>query len=152
VLSGYGNVTWGAARKIAELGGKAVTLSGTDGYVHDPDGVVTKEKIDFLYDMRVSGRRGALKAYADKFGVPFYPGEKPWGVKADVIMPCATQNEVNLEWAKKIAANGVKYYIEVSNMPTTNDALAYLMARPGVIVAAPRRRSTPAAWRCRASR
>ncbi len=125
-LSGFGNVCWGAAKKIAELGGKPITLSGPDGYVLDEDGIVTEEKIAYLRKMRASGRDKA-KDYADHFNVPFFPGEKPWGVKADIIMPCATQNEVRLEDAKKIIANGIKYYIEVSNMPTTNEALALLM-------------------------
>ena len=85
-------------------------------------------------EMRNSGRN-RVKDYADKFGVPFYPGEKPWGVKVDVIMPAAMQNDVRMESAEKIVANGVKYYIEVANMPTTNDALYYLMEQPGMIVA-----------------
>ncbi len=133
-LSGFGNVAWGAAKKIAELGGKAVTLSGPDGYIYDPDGIVTGEKIDYLLTMRNSGR-DKVQDYADKFGCAFYAREKPWGVKADVVMPCATQNDVNLEEAQKIAGNGVKYYIEVANMPTTNDALVYLMEQKNMIVA-----------------
>ena len=133
LLSGFGNVAWGAAKKLAELGGKAVTLSGPDGYIYDEAGIVTPEKIDYLLEMRASGR-DRVKDYADKFGVPFFAGEKPWGVKADVAMPCATQNEVGLEEAKQLLQNGVKYYIEVSNMPTTNEALELLM-KSGVIVA-----------------
>ena len=132
-ISGFGNVAWGTVRKINELGGKVVTISGPDGYVYDKDGVSTKEKEDYLLEMRASCRN-RVQDYADKFGVPFFPGEKPWGVKADVIMPCATQNEVGMEEAKKIVANGVKYYVEVSNMPTTNEAVAYLMQN-GVVVA-----------------
>lgn len=124
-LSGFGNVAWGAAKKIAELGGKAVTISGPDGYVYDPDGVVTEEKINYMLEMRASGR-DKVQDYADKFGVEFHAGEKPWGVKVDVAMPCATQNEIGMKEAEQIAANGVPYYIEVANMPTTNDALAYL--------------------------
>ena len=133
-LSGFGNVAWGAAKKIAELGGKAVTLSGPDGYIYDPDGIVTDEKIDFLLEMRSSGR-DKVQDYADKFGCQFFPGEKPWGQKVDIVMPCATQNDVNMDEAKKIVANGVKYYIEVANMPTTNDALQFLLADPNTIVA-----------------
>jgi len=133
-LSGFGNVAWGAAKKIAELGGKAVTLSGPDGYIYDPDGIVTEEKIDYLLEMRASGR-DKVQDYADKFGCQFFPGQKPWGQKVDVVMPCATQNDVNMDEAKKIVANGVKYYIEVANMPTTNDALRYLLAEENVIVA-----------------
>ena len=132
--AGFGNVTWGICKKATELGAKVVTLSGPDGYIYDPDGVCTKEKIDYIVEMRASGRN-KVQDYADKFGVAFYPGEKPWGVKADVIMPSAMQNDVHMEQAKQIAANGVKYYIEVANMPTTNDALKFLMEQPGMIVA-----------------
>ena len=131
--AGFGNVTWGICRKATELGAKVVTLSGPDGYVYDPDGVATEEKIAYLVEMRSSGRN-RVQDYAEKFGVEFFPGEKPWGVKADVIMPSAMQNDVHLESAKKIAQAGVKYYIEVANMPTTNDALKYLMDC-GLIVA-----------------
>ncbi len=131
-VSGFGNVAWGAVLKINDLGGKVLTISGPDGYVYDKDGI-TKEKAAYMLEMRASGR-DKVQDYADKFGAEFYAGEKPWGVKADVIMPCATQNEVRLEDAKKIVANGVKYYIEVSNMPTTNEALEYLQAN-GVVTA-----------------
>ena len=124
-ISGFGNVAWGAAKKIAALGGKAVTLSVPDGYIYDADGIVTDEKIDYLLEMRDS-RRDRVQDYADRFGVPFFPGEKPWGVKVDIAMPCATQNEVGMKEAQQLVANGVKYYIEVSNMPTTNEALDYL--------------------------
>ena len=134
VVSGFGNVAWGACKKIAELGGKAITLSGPDGYILDEQGITTPEKIDFLLEMRNSGH-DKVQDYADKFGVPFFPGQKPWGVKGDVILPCATQNDVDLEQAKKIVANGVKYYIEVANMPTTNEALSYLMSQENMIVA-----------------
>lgn len=132
-LSGFGNVCWGAVLKITELGGKVVTISGPDGYIYDKDGVSTPEKINYLLEMRASGRNKA-KDYADKFGVPFFAGKKPWGEKVDVVMPCATQNEVRIEDAKQIVANGVKYYIEVANMPTTNEALEFLMEK-GVVCA-----------------
>ncbi len=132
-VSGFGNVAWGAVKKINELGGKVVTISGPDGYIYDPDGVSTDEKINFMLEMRASCRN-RVEDYADKFGVQFFKGEKPWGTKVDIIMPCATQNEVGVEEAKKIVANGVKYYVEVSNMPTTNEAVAYLKEN-GVIVA-----------------
>ena len=126
VLSGYGNVTWGAAKKIAELGGKAVTLSGHNGYVYDPDGIITEEKINYLLEMRAS-RNANVKMYADKFNCEFFPNEKPWGVKGDICIPCATQNEVDLEDAKKIVENGTKYYFEAANMPTTLEATNYLL-------------------------
>ncbi|MBQ8026900.1 MAG: NADP-specific glutamate dehydrogenase [Clostridia bacterium] len=124
-LSGFGNVAWGAAKKIAELGGKVVTISGPDGYVYDADGITTDEKIEYMLEMRASGR-DKVQDYADKFGAEFHAGEKPWGVKVDIAMPCATQNEINMAEAEKLVANGVPYYIEVANMPTTNDALEYL--------------------------
>ena len=131
-VSGFGNVAWGTAKKVAELGGKVVTISGPDGYVYDPDGIVTEEKIDYMLEMRASGR-DKVQDYADKFGVEFFPGEKPWGVKVDVAMPCATQNEIGMVEAEKLVANGVPYYIEVANMPTTNEALSYLMKNCKVV-------------------
>ena len=132
-LSGFGNVTWGVAKKLEELGAAAVTLSGPDGYIYDPKGV-TGKKVEYLLEMRGSGR-DKVKDYADRYGCEFYPGEKPWGVQADVYMPCATQNDVNINSAKKIAASGAKYYIEVANMPTTNDALSFMMEQKHMIIA-----------------
>ena len=131
-LSGFGNVAWGAAKKITELGGKVLTISGPDGYVYDKDGINTDEKIEYLLEMRASGR-DKVQDYADKFGAEFFPGQKPWGVKVDVAMPCATQNEINMDEAKKLVANGTQYYIEVANMPTTNDALEYLKENVKVV-------------------
>ena len=133
VVSGFGNVAWGTVKKATELGGKVIAISGPDGYIYDEDGVCTDEKIEFMLNMRASGR-DKVQDYADKFGVPFFPGQKPWGIKADILMPCATQNEVGMAEAEKIVANGVKYYVEVSNMPTTNEAMAYLK-KNGVICA-----------------
>ncbi len=131
-VSGFGNVAWGTVKKVTELGGKVVTISGPDGYIYDKDGVCTEEKINFMLEMRSSGR-DKVQDYADKFGVPFFAGKRPWGEKVDVVMPCATQNEVGIEDAKNIVANGVKYYVEVSNMPTTEEAMAYLKANKLVI-------------------
>jgi len=135
VVSGYGNVSWGICKKAKELGAKVLTISGRKGYVYDPEGVSTDEKIDFMLKMRSSNNPTSIEEYSKKFGAQYYPGEKPWGVKADIVMPAATQNEVGIEEAKKIAANGTKYYIEVSNMPTTNEALNYLRAQKGIVVA-----------------
>ena len=131
-VSGFGNVAWGTAKKVAELGGKVVTISGPDGYVYDPDGIVTEEKINYLLEMRASGRDKA-QDYADKFGCEFHAGQKPWGVKVDIAMPCATQNEIGMKEAEQMVANGLQYYIEVANMPTTNDALSYLMKNCKVV-------------------
>ena len=131
-ISGFGNVSWGVCIKAAELGAKVVTLAGPDGYIYDPNGVATQEKFDYLLEMRASGRN-RVQDYADKFGVEFFAGKKPWGVKADICMPCAYQNEIGMTEANQILDNGTKYYIEVANMPTTNEALFYMMDK-GVIV------------------
>ena len=132
-VSGFGNVAWGTVKKVNELGGKVVTISGPDGYIYDADGICTDEKIDFLLEMRASGH-DKVKDYADKFGVPYFEGKRPWETKVDVVMPCATQNEVGIEDAKNIVANGVKYYVEVANMPTTEEAMTYLKEN-GLVIA-----------------
>ena len=117
-----------------QLGAKVVTLSGPDGYIYDPDGVATPEKVDYLLTMRATDPMH-VKPYADKFGCQFVAGEKPWGIKCDVVMPSAMQNDVKMPQAEKIAACGAKYYIEVANMPTTNDALNFLRQQKHIIVA-----------------
>ncbi len=131
-VSGFGNVAWGICKKVAELGGKVVTISGPDGYCYDPDGVVTEEKIEYLLEMRASGRDRA-QDYADKFGCKFVAGQKAWGEKMDIAMPSAFQNEIGMTEAQQIIDNGVQYYIEVANMPTTNEALAYLKKHVKVV-------------------
>ena len=131
-VSGFGNVAWGTVKKVCELGGKVVTISGPDGYIYDADGICTEEKINFMLEMRASGR-DKVQDYADKFGVPFFAGKRPWEQKVDIVMPCATQNEVGIDDAKNIVANGVKYYVEVANMPTTAEAMTYLKENKCVI-------------------
>ena len=131
-LSGYGNVAWGAIKKIVELGGKPVTISGHNGYVYDPEGITSEEKINYLLEMR-SSKDANIKMYADKFNCEFHENEKPWSIKADVCIPCATQNEVGLEDAKKIVENGTKYYFEAANMPTTKEALDYLLKNKVIV-------------------
>lgn len=135
-LSGFGNVAWGDIKKLNELGAIPLTISGPGGYVYDKDGICTPEKIDYLVEMRSSGR-DRVQDYSDKFpSAVFVPNEKPWNLKdIDIMMPCATQNEVDIEDAKMMAANGVKYYIEVSNMPTTAEAQDYIMAQENMIIA-----------------
>ena len=134
-ISGYGNVGWGIMKKAAMLGAKVTYFAGPDGYVHDPDGVVTDEKLNYILEMRAKDPMHC-KPYADKFGCEFVAGAKCWGVKdVDVYMPAATQNDVKMESAEKIAASGVKYYIEVANMPTTNDALNFLRGQKHMVVA-----------------
>ena len=134
-ISGYGNVGWGIMKKAAELGAKVTYFAGPDGYIHDPDGVITEEKLNYILEMRAKDPMHC-KPYAEKFGCEFVEGQKCWGVKdVDIYMPAATQNDVNLDWAKKIAESGVKYYIEVANMPTTNEALEFLKSQKHMVVA-----------------
>lgn len=119
-VSGFGNVAWGAVIKINDLGGKVVTLSGPDGFIYDKDGV-KGEKIDFMLKMRASAK-DSVKDYADKFGVEFHAGKRPWSVKVDVAMPCATQNEIFADDAKELLKNGCMCITEGANMPTTLEA------------------------------
>ena len=134
-ISGYGNVAWGVMKKAAELGAKVTYFAGPDGYIHDPEGVTTEEKLNYILERRAKDPM-RCEPYAEKFGCEFVPGQKCWGVKdVDIYMPAATQNDVNLDWAKKIAESGVKYYIEVANMPTTNDALEFLRNQEHIVVA-----------------
>ena len=134
-MSGYGNVGWGIMKKAAQLGAKVTYFAGPDGYIHDPDGVCTEEKLNYILEMRANDPMHC-KPYADKFDCEFVPNTKCWGVKdVDIYMPAATQNDVNIEWAKKIAESGVKYYIEVANMPTTNDALEFLKEQKHMVIA-----------------
>jgi glutamate dehydrogenase (NADP+) len=133
-VSGYGNVSWGIMKKAAQLGAKVTYMSGSAGYIHDEAGIDTDEKLDFVLDLRAKNSKD-LKSYADRFGCEFYPKAKFWGVDdVDIYMPAATQNEVRIEEAEKIVRSGVKYYMEVSNMPTSSEAIAYLREN-GVIVA-----------------
>ncbi|MDR2653289.1 MAG: NADP-specific glutamate dehydrogenase [Prevotellaceae bacterium] len=121
-LSGFGNVAWGAALKATELGAKVVTISGPDGYIYDEAGL-NAEKIDYLLDLRASGR-DIVAPYAEKFaGAKFIAGKKPWEVKVDIAMPCATQNELAAEDADIIVKNGTLLVAEVSNMGCTPEAI-----------------------------
>lgn len=128
IVTGYGNVAWGVCKKATELGAKVVTISGRDGYVYDKDGVNTEEKFNFLLDIR-SKNDVKLKDYAEKFGAEFHEKEKPWKfVKADMAVPCSTQNDIDVEEAKALVENGIKYVIEGANMPTTIEATKYFQA------------------------
>jgi glutamate dehydrogenase (NADP+) len=119
-VSGFGNVAWGAVKKINQLGGKVVTLSGPDGFIYDKDGI-KGEKIDFMLKMRASAN-DTVKDYADEFKVEFFPGLRPWSVKVDVALPCATQNEIFEDDAKELIKNGCVCVCEGANMPTTIEA------------------------------
>ena len=131
-VSGFGNVAWGVCEKVAQLGGKVVTISGPDGAVYDPDGIVTEEKIKYLLEMRASGRDRA-QDYADKFGCQFFPKAKVCNIPVDICMPCAYQNEIGMKEAEEMVNNKVQYYIEVANMPTTNEALEYLQKNVKIV-------------------
>ena len=120
-LSGFGNVAWGAAKKATELGAKVITLSGPDGYIYDPDGI-SGDKIEYMLDLRNSGN-DVCEPYAEKYpGAQFFKGRMPWEQKADIYLPCATQNELNGEDADKILAYKPLCVAEVSNMGCTAEA------------------------------
>ncbi|MDE6652918.1 MAG: NADP-specific glutamate dehydrogenase, partial [Muribaculaceae bacterium] len=126
-ISGFGNVAWGAALKATELGAKVVTISGPDGYIYDPDGL-DADKINYMLELRASGN-DIVEPYAEKYpGSTFYAGKKPWEVKVDIALPCATQNEVNGEDAAMLVANGVPMVAEVSNMGCTPEAIDTFIA------------------------
>ncbi len=121
-ISGFGNVAWGAALKVTELGGKVVTISGPDGYIYDEAGL-NEEKIEFMLELRASNQ-DIVEPYAKKFaGAKFVAGKRPWEVKADVAMPCATQNELGKEDAEMLVKNGVICVAEGANMPCTPEAI-----------------------------
>ncbi|HUW92163.1 MAG TPA: hypothetical protein VMV74_03280, partial [Bacteroidales bacterium] len=121
-ISGFGNVAWGAALKATELGATVVTISGPDGYIHDPKGI-KGEKIDYMLELRASNQ-DVVEPYAKKFnGSEFVKGKRPWEVKVDIALPCATQNELNGDDAKKLIANGVILVAEISNMGCTPEAV-----------------------------
>jgi glutamate dehydrogenase (NADP+) len=132
-VSGFGNVAWGAVIKVNELGGKVVTLSGPDGYIYDPDGV-KGEKVDYMLKLR-SSNKDAVEDYAKEYKVQFFANKKPWEVKADVALPCATQNEIFAEDAKELLKNGCFCVCEGANMPTTIEA--YNIFRDAKILYAP---------------
>ena len=127
-ISGSGNVAQYAVQKVTQLGGKVVTLSDSAGSIYDPAGI-SGEKWDFVMDLK-NNRRGRIKEYADKFGVQFYEGKRPWTIidgAVDIALPCATQNELNLAEAQHLVNNGCHTVAEGANMPTEPDAVDYLI-------------------------
>lgn len=126
-VSGFGNVAWGSVKKATEMGAKVVTLSGPDGYIYDPKGV-SGDKIDYMLELRMSGN-DIVSPYAERYPeATFFAGKKPWEQHVDIALPCATQNELNLEDAKQLCDNGVGLVAEVSNMGCTAEAVDYFIA------------------------
>jgi glutamate dehydrogenase (NADP+) len=131
LISGSGNVAQYAVENINRLGATAVTLSDSSGFIYDPAGI-DAEKLAWVMDLK-NVRRGRISEYAEHFGVEYYPGQRPWGVEgAHVALPCATQNEINVEDAKRLSSNGVQIVAEGANMPTEPDA-ARLLIDSGVL-------------------
>jgi glutamate dehydrogenase (NADP+) len=144
-VSGFGNVAWGAAIKITEMGGKVVTLSGPDGFIYDEKGL-DKEKINFMLDMRASCR-DQVKDFSDKFSsAKFTPGKRPWSVKCDIALPCATQNELDENDAKELIKNGCTCITEGSNLSSTLEAMK--VVRDSGILFAPGKASNAGGVAC----
>ncbi len=123
LISGDGNVAQYAAEKLIQLGAKPLTLSDSTGYIYDEEGI-TAEKLEFVKEFRTAHKK--VDEYVKKYpNAKFFKGEKPWGVKADIALPCATQDEIYLEDAEKLVANGVKLVAEGANMPTRAEAIEY---------------------------
>ena len=122
LISGSGNVAQYATKKATQLGGKVVTLSDSSGFIHDPDGI-NEEKRQYVMHLK-NVKRGRIKEYAEKFGCQYYEMQRPWGIKADIALPCATQNEIDAEAAKTLIDNGIICVSEGANMPSTNEAVA----------------------------
>ncbi len=121
-ISGFGNVAWGATRKATEFGAKVVTLSGPDGYIHDPDGI-SGEKIDYMLELRATNE-DIVEPYAKEFkSARFFPGKRPWEANVDIALPCATQNELNADDATDLVNNEVICVCEGANMPCTPEAI-----------------------------
>ena len=143
-VSGFGNVAWGATKKVTELGGKVVTLSGPDGFIHDEAGI-DGEKIDYMLKMRASGR-DRVEDYAERFKVPFHANARPWGVECDIALPCACENEMDEHDAKNLVAGGCTCVAEGANMPVTPEAVDVLME--GKVLYAPGKASNAGGVAC----
>ena len=124
-ISGSGNVAQYATQKVNQLGGKVVTLSDSSGFVYDPDGI-SGEKWDYVMELK-NVKRGRIREYAENYGVDYFEGQRPWKIEVDLALPCATQNEINLDEAKKLVDNGLIALSEGANMPTMPDAIDYLI-------------------------
>jgi glutamate dehydrogenase (NADP+) len=124
-ISGSGNVAQFACEKVIELGGKVVTLSDSAGTIHDPDGIDT-EKLDYVMELK-NVHRGRIREYAERYGVQYLDGKRPWSVKCDIALPCATENEINREEAEMLTKNGCKVVAEGANMPSTEEAVHHFL-------------------------
>ena len=124
VVTGSGNVAIYAVQKATQLGAKVVAMCDSNGYIHDPNGI----NLDIVKDIK-EVKRGRIKEYADRVeGATYTEGKGVWNIKCDIYLPCATQNELDLDAVKILIANGCKYVAEGANMPTTREATDYLMA------------------------
>ena len=121
LVSGSGNVAQYTVEKLIQLGAKPVTLSDSDGYIYDPEGI-DEEKLEYVKELK-NIERGRIREYAEKYGVKYVEGAKPWGEKADIALPSATQNEIDEDAAKTLVANGVIAVSEGANMPSTPGAI-----------------------------
>jgi len=127
LVSGSGNVAQYATEKVLQLGGKVVTLSDSGGYIYDPDGI-DREKLDYVMHLK-NVKRGRIYEYADRYpNAKYFSGERPWGIKGDIALPCATQNEINEEDAAKLLKNGIIAVVEGANMPSTPEAIKLFKA------------------------
>ncbi len=130
-VSGFGNVAWGAITKVNDLGGKVVTISGPDGYIHDPEGI-TGDKVEYLLELRASNQ-DIVSPYAEEFPeATFHADKRPWEVKVDVALPCATQNELDGDDAQNLVNNGCMCVAEGANMPSTPEAV-HTMQSNGIL-------------------
>ena len=121
LVSGSGNVAQYATEKVLHLGGKVVTLSDSSGFIHDPEGI-SKDKLDWVIDLK-NNKRGRIKEYAEEFGCEYFEGLPPWRISCDIVLPCATQNEINESNAKDLVKNGLIAVSEGANMPSDPDAI-----------------------------
>jgi len=124
-ISGSGNVAQYATEKVTQLGGIVVTSSDSNGFIYDPKGI-DAEKLSYIMELK-NVKRGRIKEYAEKYGVEYFEGKRPWGIKCDIAMPCATQNEVNAEEAKMLVKNGCLCVAEGANMPCNVEAVEVLL-------------------------
>ena len=131
-ISGSGNVAQYATEKATELGAKVVTMSDSSGTIYDPDGI-NSEKLNWVMDLK-NNKRGRISKYAEEFKVKYYDGDRPWGIKCDIALPCATQNEIMDADAKQLVSNGCRVISEGANMPSDPGAISVFRERKCYLV------------------